>query len=87
MNRLTVCRLAVQLVLQEPILQLLAYGVLAWALLTEITSGLVTPDMLLVAVGFAATAALVRIARLGGGRQHRRCERLVLADVCRRSDS
>ena len=55
------------LVLQEPILQLLAYGVLAWALLTEVTSGLVTPDMLLVAVGFAATAVLMRIARRGGG--------------------
>jgi hypothetical protein len=56
----------VRFVVSEPILRVLAYAVLAWALLSQVTAGLVTPDMLLAAVGFAATAALARIARLGG---------------------
>ena len=41
-------------------------AVLAWAVLSQVTAVVVTPDMLLAAVGFAATAALMRIARLGG---------------------
>lgn len=57
---------AIALPVSEPIVQLVAYGVVAWAILTEVTSALVTPDMLLAAVGFAATATLIRIARLGG---------------------
>ena len=56
----------VGLVVSEPVLQVLAYGVLAWTLLTEVTATVVTPDMLLAAVAFAATAGLMRIARLGG---------------------
>ena len=56
----------VWLVVSEPVIRVLAYGVLAWAVLTEVTASVVTPDMLLVAVAFAATAALMRIARLGG---------------------
>lgn len=56
----------VGLVVSESVIRVLAYGVLAWATLTEVTAGVVTPDMLLVAVAFAATAALMRIARLGG---------------------
>jgi 4-amino-4-deoxy-L-arabinose transferase-like glycosyltransferase len=45
---------------------LLAYGVLAWLVLRGLRVTLVTPDMLLAAVAFAAVAVLVRIARLGG---------------------
>jgi hypothetical protein len=56
----------VQLVISEPILRLLAYSVLAWAVLSRVTSSVVEPDMLLGAVGFAATALLMRIGRLGG---------------------
>jgi hypothetical protein len=56
----------IELEISERVLQVLAYAVLAWAVLTEVTAGAVTPDMLLVAIGFAATAMLMRIARLGG---------------------
>ena len=56
----------VQLVISEPILRVLAYSVLAWAVLSRVTSSVVEPDMLLGAVGFAATALLMRIGRLGG---------------------
>ena len=45
---------------------LLAYAILACAVLYEITPGNVTPDMLLAAIAFAATGLLVRIGRLGG---------------------
>jgi hypothetical protein len=55
-----------QLVISEPILRVLAYSVLAWAVLSRVTSSVVEPDMLLGAVGFAATALLMRIGRLGG---------------------
>lgn len=50
----------------EPLELLVAYGVIAWVVLREVTVPVVTPDMLLAAVAFAATAALVRVARLGG---------------------
>jgi hypothetical protein len=56
----------VRLVGSEPILRVLAYSVLAWAVLSRVTSSVVEPDMLLGAVGFAATALLMRIGRLGG---------------------
>jgi hypothetical protein len=56
----------VQFVVSEPILRVLAYSVLAWAVLSRVTSSVVEPDMLLGAVGFAATALLMRIGRLGG---------------------
>jgi hypothetical protein len=56
----------VELVVSEPILRVLAYSVLAWAVLSRVTSSVVEPDMLLGAVGFAATALLMRIGRLGG---------------------
>jgi hypothetical protein len=44
---------------------LLALGVVAWVVLPEISVGLVTPDMLLAAMSFAATATLIRLARSG----------------------
>ena len=56
----------VQLVISQSILRVLAYSVLAWAVLSRVTSCVVEPDMLLGAVGFAATALLMRIGRLGG---------------------
>jgi hypothetical protein len=37
----------VQLVISEPILRVLAYSVLAWAVLSRVTSSVVEPDMLL----------------------------------------
>jgi hypothetical protein len=52
--------------ISKPLLVLLAYAVLAWAVLLEVTVSVVTPDMLLAVAGFAATAILMRIARLGG---------------------
>jgi hypothetical protein len=50
----------------EPMLRVLAYAVLAWAILSRVTSYVVEPDMLLGAVSFAATALLMRIGRRGG---------------------
>jgi hypothetical protein len=56
----------IQVVISEPILRVLAYSVVAWAVLSRVTSSVVEPDMLLGAVSFAATALLMRIGRLGG---------------------
>jgi hypothetical protein len=50
----------------EPLLVLLAYAIFAWAAIPQITVTFVTPDLLLAVAGFAATAILMRIARLGG---------------------
>lgn len=55
-----------RLLISEPILVLLAYGVVAWAVLRTITVTVVSPDMLLAATAFAGTAILMRIARVGG---------------------
>jgi hypothetical protein len=52
--------------ISEQLLVLLAYAILAWAVLSGVTVSAVTPDMLLAVAGFAATAILLRIARLGG---------------------
>lgn len=52
--------------ISEPLLVVLAYAIVAWAILSEVTVTAVTPDMLLALWGFAASALLMRIARLGG---------------------
>lgn len=52
--------------ISEQVDVLLAYAVVALVVLHEITVPLVTPDLLLAAVAFAATAELIRIARAGG---------------------
>ncbi len=39
----------IELEISERVLQVLAYAMLAWAVLTEVTAGAVTPDVLLVA--------------------------------------
>ena len=52
--------------ISESLLTILAYAILAWAVIPEITVTFVTPDLLLAVVGFAATAVLMRIERLGG---------------------
>ena len=49
-----------------PIQMLVAWAVVAWVVSPEITATLVTPDLLLAAVAFAAAAALVRVGRRGG---------------------
>ena len=46
-----------QLVVSEPILRVLAYGVLAWAILSRVTSSVVEPDMLLGAVALRGDGA------------------------------
>ena len=53
-------------VVREQTQVLLAYAILAIAVLYEITAGNVTPDLPLAAIAFTATGLLVRIARLGG---------------------
>jgi hypothetical protein len=50
----------------EQVLVLLAYAILAWVVLPEVTVTVVTPDMLLGLTAFAASAILMRIARVGG---------------------
>jgi hypothetical protein len=52
--------------ISEPLLVILAYAILAWAAIPEITVTFVTPDLLLAVVGFGAAAMLMRIARRGG---------------------
>jgi 4-amino-4-deoxy-L-arabinose transferase-like glycosyltransferase len=53
-------------VISESAQLVLAYGVAAWVIWREVPATLVTPDLLLAAPAFAATAALVHIARRGG---------------------
>ncbi len=50
----------------ESLLVLLAYAIVAWAILLGVTVTAVTPDMLLALWAFTAGALLMRIARLGG---------------------
>jgi len=50
----------------EPLLVALSYAILAWVVLPEVTVTAVTPDMLLAVAVFAASALLMRMARVGG---------------------